>query len=53
MNSKHGTTLFLCKKAKVKLAKLQISYRYLAKGLLPSTGKKATMEKRLRIFESV
>ena len=36
---------YLCKKAKVKLAKLQISYCYVAKCLLP-TVKKATIEKR-------
>ena len=38
---------YLCKKAKVKLAKLQISYCYVAKCLLP-TGKKATIEKRIK-----
>ena len=37
---------YLCKKAKVKLAKLQISYCNLAKYLLP-TVKKAIIQKRL------
>ena len=37
---------YLFKKAKVKLAKLQISYCNLAKSLLP-TGKKAIVKKRL------